>query len=366
MKKIKFTCPICQAKLRVPTHLVGVTAPCPKCGAEITAPTDFENLIEEEPVPGALAAPTQQVVQGTVPDSASPAAQAEIDHANEETVVDSELVNELTGVPSSETDAVLPEPTMPPLGNIADSFKSDGLPPEPPAVAKTQPIKINPRPDALLSSSKAEDSGSGDLPSLDTSLVSTGENAAGTLTRENEPEPTKLVLPMSGEIGEQVTPNDFLQPKSASGEGLEEISKQLDDLTDDNFQQTTEEAKSIKETGLSETLTKDGPVSKPEAQADILDSTGEVAAFTGESEEGPRTDGTEPAISMDDLPVSDEEPSISIDELDAIEPLNRDRTGVRIVDETLEANFGLLDQELRACLAMCCTQSSDRPGVSLT
>lgn len=47
MKKIKFTCTNCQAKLRVPTHLAGVSAPCPKCGATITAPTDFENVVEE-------------------------------------------------------------------------------------------------------------------------------------------------------------------------------------------------------------------------------------------------------------------------------------------------------------------------------
>ena len=47
MKKIKFTCPNCHAKLRVATHLAGVTAPCPKCGVKIMAPTDFENFTEE-------------------------------------------------------------------------------------------------------------------------------------------------------------------------------------------------------------------------------------------------------------------------------------------------------------------------------
>ena len=47
MKKIKFTCSHCQAKLRVPSHLAGVSAPCPKCGATITAPSDFDDAEEE-------------------------------------------------------------------------------------------------------------------------------------------------------------------------------------------------------------------------------------------------------------------------------------------------------------------------------
>ncbi len=49
MKKIKFTCPHCEAKLRVPTHLAGVSAPCPKCGATITAPSDITSAVIEAP-----------------------------------------------------------------------------------------------------------------------------------------------------------------------------------------------------------------------------------------------------------------------------------------------------------------------------
>ncbi len=49
MKKLKFTCSNCQAKLRVPTHLAGVSAPCPKCGETITAPSDVTLAEEDEP-----------------------------------------------------------------------------------------------------------------------------------------------------------------------------------------------------------------------------------------------------------------------------------------------------------------------------
>lgn len=48
MKKIKFTCTNCDAKLRVPTHLAGVSAPCPKCGATITAPSDITEAVEDD------------------------------------------------------------------------------------------------------------------------------------------------------------------------------------------------------------------------------------------------------------------------------------------------------------------------------
>lgn len=54
MKKIKFSCPHCQAKLRVPSHLAGVSAPCPKCGQTIAAPIEKDDWVEDEP-PSALA-----------------------------------------------------------------------------------------------------------------------------------------------------------------------------------------------------------------------------------------------------------------------------------------------------------------------
>lgn len=48
MKKLKFTCTNCDAKLRVPTHLAGVSAPCPKCGATITAPSDITQAVDDD------------------------------------------------------------------------------------------------------------------------------------------------------------------------------------------------------------------------------------------------------------------------------------------------------------------------------
>ncbi|MEC5129225.1 hypothetical protein VSU19_20865 [Verrucomicrobiales bacterium BCK34] len=74
MKKLKFTCSNCQAKLRVPTHLAGVSAPCPKCGETITAPSDVtlaeedeptsashESAIQKDPVPVGARSATQNV-----------------------------------------------------------------------------------------------------------------------------------------------------------------------------------------------------------------------------------------------------------------------------------------------------------------
>ena len=345
MKKIKFTCPSCQAKLRVPTHLAGVTAPCPSCGAKITAPTDFENFIEEEPSPRVSPAPTRQVAQGTTSDPASLAPWAEVDHANDDMIVDSGLVIKPTEFVSSEPNVVLPEPTMPSSDTPAASFKNDNIPSEPPAGTKTQPIKINPRPNVLPSMREADDSIPGELPRLDTSLASKGENSAETLTRENEPEPTKVVLTMSGELGEQVSPRDFLLPKHAKGDGQEEIAKEMDDLPEDDFQPTADATESIETLASVEGVAADDPVSELEPQAQVLDPIGEIAALMGEAEEGPQPDGAESAISMDDLPVSNEELSISIDELDAIEPLDPGRTTDRITDETLETNFGSLGEE---------------------
>ncbi|MDP4792845.1 MAG: hypothetical protein NWR99_13270, partial [Verrucomicrobiales bacterium] len=48
MKKIKFTCTNCHAKLRVPTHLAGISAPCPKCGVTITAPSEITEAVEDD------------------------------------------------------------------------------------------------------------------------------------------------------------------------------------------------------------------------------------------------------------------------------------------------------------------------------
>jgi len=77
VKKIKFTCSNCEAKLRVPTHLAGVSAPCPKCGSTITAPTDLENIVDDSiEDSSAQSAPNPQrepaVASSTVPESGPP------------------------------------------------------------------------------------------------------------------------------------------------------------------------------------------------------------------------------------------------------------------------------------------------------
>ncbi len=56
MSKIKFSCPTCQAKLKVPAQLAGVAGPCPKCGGTIVAPLQSEE--GPAPEPAAAAAPT--------------------------------------------------------------------------------------------------------------------------------------------------------------------------------------------------------------------------------------------------------------------------------------------------------------------
>lgn len=75
VKKIKFTCSNCEAKLRVPTHLAGVSAPCPKCGSTITAPTDLENVVDDSPVKNTAPAPSspQPEMAGVAVSSHDPA-----------------------------------------------------------------------------------------------------------------------------------------------------------------------------------------------------------------------------------------------------------------------------------------------------
>ena len=38
-QRISFTCPECEAHLKVPAKLAGVTGPCPRCHGTITAPS---------------------------------------------------------------------------------------------------------------------------------------------------------------------------------------------------------------------------------------------------------------------------------------------------------------------------------------
>ncbi|MEX2577594.1 MAG: hypothetical protein WD342_00940 [Verrucomicrobiales bacterium] len=71
MKKIKFSCSNCEAKLRVPTHLAGVSAPCPKCGHTITAPSNIDDAVIEEVVSKPRAAARSKPSQAASAASAS-------------------------------------------------------------------------------------------------------------------------------------------------------------------------------------------------------------------------------------------------------------------------------------------------------
>jgi hypothetical protein len=77
VKKLKFTCPHCEAKLRVPTHLAGVSAPCPKCGEMITAPSDITAAVFEPAGvrrnSPAAAAPARARVEAPAPMTSMPA-----------------------------------------------------------------------------------------------------------------------------------------------------------------------------------------------------------------------------------------------------------------------------------------------------
>ena len=56
MSKIRFNCPTCLAKLKVPAKLAGISGPCPNCGGTIVAPM-FPEIPVEEPAAAAAASP---------------------------------------------------------------------------------------------------------------------------------------------------------------------------------------------------------------------------------------------------------------------------------------------------------------------
>lgn len=431
MKKIKFTCSNCQAKLRVPTHLAGVTAPCPKCGAKVTAPADFENFIEEEPRPRAAAkkhiAPApqkaaspepattlvgasagQQVAELPKPEPVAPAPlvpaevvtqnpepAVESNYAKDEIIVESKsrTVPEPKPVLDPKPKVVLPKPMAPPTEsvdadmtvplplpqppkppsysggvvappvpvlpeNLPAAIQHDVISPmppepvaeEPPAVAKTQPIKINPRPSSLPPVRESDDSVPGELPRLDTSLAGYSENAAETLTPEQEPEPTKVMLPMPGDSTEQFTPSDFIVPTHTSEEGLAEIAEEVSEIPD--LQEFEEPEDALEPIAPIIPVIPDEPIE--EEKSPIEDEIGQLPEVLINA---PLEAGTEPetlsvapdveavmppvvtsdeivqpvepgpvlpeeiALSIDKLEVSEEEPSISMDELQVTEPL---------------------------------------------
>ena len=278
MKKIKFTCPHCEAKLRVPSHLAGVSAPCPKCGSTITAPSDITEAVAEAPserraANSAAAAVPQRVRQqsgGTavleapvgqatlapsqLPTSASlpvnPAAVA-VEFRPSDTVTVAKL--EATPTPSmgeqppalSELPAppalfLPPAPVSEPTPAFEDGHSAPPpllsdeaglvveeeiyeLPPAPEPVSPlapiTQPIRFSP-PAGDLPMARENASVPGMLPRLDVSLA--GQDLSGAAAAsfgEGSPQHgrTRLVLPQPGTTVRAESPGDFLVSPAVPG-----------------------------------------------------------------------------------------------------------------------------------------------------
>ena len=346
MKKIKFTCPNCHAKLRVATHLAGVTAPCPKCGVKIMAPTDFENFTEEISVESKL--------------NTAPEPESVIAHDPSQSMVLPEPLAPPANAIDAKTTASVPVPrppqapvftggmVAPPAPIIPENLSAANqhdmitpIPPEhvteePPAVAKTQPIKINPRPSSLLPVREADTSLLGELPRLDTSLAGQGNNAAETLTPEEETEPTKLVLPVPGDVMGQCSPGDFIFPTHTSNKGLAENQEEINESPDFSGLEDPVEAIEPINSLTPAPLAAEKELA-PESATEIPAPIGEVVAPLNDVIEEPvetveplveeTSEGPEPvihdelAVSIDELQISEEEPSISMDELEITEPL---------------------------------------------
>ncbi|NRB72772.1 MAG: hypothetical protein HRU46_00275 [Verrucomicrobiales bacterium] len=359
---------------------------------------------------------TQQVAELPSPEPMVPAAVAPVtpesvadsNYSTEEIIVESKSISapepEPVIAPDSLPRVVLPEPMTPPVetvdaettapipvpqppkapvstggvvappapvipDNIPAAIQHDVITPippepaeEPPAVAKTQPIKINPRPSSLPPVREADTSVPGELPRLDTSLAGQGDNAADTLTPEEEPEPTKLVLPMPGDTTEQFTPGDFIVPTHTSDEGLAEIEEEINELPD--FSDLEEPVEAIEPITPIIPVTTAPPAAEelaPEPAPRFPAPIGEVVAPLDEVIEEPVEAGEplveetievpepvvpaslvrgELAVSIDELEVSEEEPSISMDELE-VEPLEPKTGPLETAQNDLTSELGL-------------------------
>lgn len=249
MKKIKFTCSNCEAKLRVPTHLAGISAPCPKCGRKITAPTDLDCIVDDEPAaqPRAKAAaprqhsaasqssppaqtatavadapPRPQPPQRTVaPEPVAPPAPAPVAEAplegRPEPIAPPAPIPEAAPVPVAppappapvveEPEPIVEETIITPPAPVAET------PLPAPPLEKTQPIQISPLPSSLPEPETSESVGS--LPRLDADRG--GENSPNSFesfiaSNAVAGAPTRLQLPQPGEAAEQSSPNDFIVP----------------------------------------------------------------------------------------------------------------------------------------------------------
>ena len=310
------------------------------------APTDFENFIEEISVePKLITAPEPESV---------------IAHDPLQSVVLPEpLESPVNAIDAKTTASVqVPRPPKAPVftggmvappapvipENLSAAVQHDVITPippervteEPPAVAKTQPIKINPRPSSLRPVREADTSLLGELPRLDTSLAGQGNNVAETLTSEEEREPTKLVLPMLGDVMGQCTAGDFIFPTHTSNEGIAEIQEEINESPDFSGLEGPVEATEPINPVTPAPLAAEEELA-PESATEFPAPIGEVVAPLDEVIEEPvetveplveeTSEVAEPvihdelAVSIDELQISEKEPSISMDELEITVPL---------------------------------------------
>jgi len=127
VKKIKFTCTNCDAKLRVPTHLAGVSAPCPKCGATITAPSDITEAVEDDE-PRRAAAPASSSGAGAMRSQQEASTPRESSHAASATA--------LAEPPAAKVPAPVTLPTPAPVAK-ADPLVVPAGPAPTPGLPKT-------------------------------------------------------------------------------------------------------------------------------------------------------------------------------------------------------------------------------------
>ncbi|MEM6915439.1 MAG: hypothetical protein AAF491_02640, partial [Verrucomicrobiota bacterium] len=238
MKKIKFTCPHCQAKLRVPTHLAGISAPCPKCGRKITAPTDLDSVVDDE-APRKKTSANADAAPKTVVEKAAPVAKREAPaptlpeappaatlppvppsvSAVAPAVIEAPPVEER--VPASAPTTVVPpvvdpepEPIIeetiltPPPEPVAPPTVSDL--PQPP-VEKTEPIQIRPLPGTLPGVEAAPVETGRVLPRLDAERGLSESTGLDSLV-SSPGTPTKLQLPELGDLTGEQSPGDFIVP----------------------------------------------------------------------------------------------------------------------------------------------------------
>ncbi len=257
MKKIKFTCTSCQARLRVPTHLAGVSAPCPKCGATITAPTDISGAVEDDTpsrrnvspesfrgrqassaspqrvrhIPEPVAAAGVAVAGLKSETSGTHVAQSRFGDSKSSAVLKREgsasAVELAQAIPVAEPTA-LPEPELPILDSQHPYSASDPEDPyvvvevlnvpleqPPPLTPITQPIQVNPRLSILPEVRSDATVSSPPLPRLDFSLAAQeGSSVSPIFFSEEGSQPGRLVvkLPQPGSEPHQFNPDDFIFP----------------------------------------------------------------------------------------------------------------------------------------------------------